>query len=261
MIKQKIFILFLLLNLPYNSFSQSGIAHEIGIIAGRIEFRSDYGQRNNSQTNLDNQGFGIAVVDYMNFSYYDRGDDYFKEHFKVRSELSYSKTNLKHYGEWVEKTTPAAKRLEAMRGSTQLLNLGFQLEYNFMYIHDFENTIGSFNPYIALGPQISYYTATATSTMGNMGDPTITPPKYLVPSDGHPYGFSNESKGVVSATLNLGTRYKLTEMSDLILDIRAQYFGSDWVDGLNPNKDVFTENQKNDWLTFVGLGYIYYLDN
>jgi hypothetical protein len=244
--------------MSYSSFSQPGIAHEIGIIAGRIEFRSDYGQRDNTKTNLSNQGFGIAIVDYMNFSVYNRYDNYFKEHFKVRSELSYSTTNLKHYGEWVEKTSTISQQLKAMRGSTQLLNLGFQLEYNFKDIHDFENTIGSFNPYIALGPQFSYYTATATSTLGPIEE--NVPKKYLEPSDGHPHGYSNESNAVFSATLNLGTRYKLTTMSDLILDMRAQYFGSDWVDGLNPNQNKYKENKQNDWLTFVGLGYILYLE-
>lgn len=261
MIKLKIFVLFLLIGLPHNSFSQFGITHEIGVIAGRVEFRSDYGQRDNTKNNLENQGFGIAVVDYMNFSYTDNVNDYFKEHFKVRSELSYSQANLQHYGEWVERGTPGSERLKAMRGSTQLLNLGMQLEYNFIHIHDFENTIGSFNPYIGLGPQISYYTATATSTLGDMGDPSVTPAKYLIPSDGRPHGYSNESKAVFSATLNLGTRFKLTTMSDLILDMRAQYFASDWVDGLNPNKDLFKENKQNDWLTFVGLGYIFYFDH
>lgn len=260
MIKNKILVLFLLIGLPYNSFSQFGAAHEIGIIAGGIEFRSDYGQRNDAQTNLNNTGFGIAVVDYMNFSTNSRFQNYFNEHFKVRSEISYSKTDLQHYGEWVERNSPGAKLLAAMRGSTQLLNLGLQLEYNFKHIHDFENTLGSFNPYIGIGPQVSFYTATATSTLGEMGDPTVTPPKYLVPSDGHPHGFSNESKSVFSVALNMGTRYKLTYMSDLILDLRAQYFGSDWVDGLNPNKDIYTENKQNDWLTFIGLGYILYLE-
>ncbi|HEU4791370.1 MAG TPA: glutamate dehydrogenase [Flavobacterium sp.] len=261
MIKLKLFVLFLLIGLPHNSFSQLGITHEIGVITGRVEFRSDYGQRDDTKTNFENQGFGIAIVDYMNFSYTDNVNLYFKEHFKVRSELSYSKTNLKHYGKWVEKNSPAAQRLKGMRGSTELFGLGMQLEYNFKHIHDFEREIGSWAPYISLGPQISYYNATATSTLGEMGDPLITPAKYLIPSDGHPHGYSNESKAVFSATLNLGTRYKLTTMSDLILDIRAQYFASDWVDGLNPNKDLFKENKQNDWLTFVGLGYIYYLDN
>lgn len=259
MIKLKLFVLFLLIGLPQSSFSQFGITHEIGVIAGRVEFRSDYGQRDNTRNNLENQGFGIALVDYMNFSYTDNLNDYFKEHFKVRSELSYSNTNLKHYGEWVEKNSIVSQRLKAMRGSTELFNFGMQLEYNFKHIHDFEREIGSWAPYISLGPQIGYYNATATSTLGEVGDPSVTPIKYLIPSDGHPHGYSNESKAVFSATLNLGIRYKLTALSDLILDTRAQYFASDWVDGLNPNKDLFKENKQNDWLTFVGLGYIYYL--
>lgn len=261
MTKLKIIALLLLTGLPFNSFSQAGISHEIGVIAGRIEFRSDYGQRNDTQTNLNNMGFQIAFVDYMNFSYTDFVNNYFAEHFKVRNELSYSKTNLQHYGKWAEKNTIASKQLKAMRGSTQLVNLGFQLEYSFVHIHDFERTIGSFAPYIALGPQVNFYTATATSELGELGNTTTTHPKYLVPSDGHPYGFSNESKMVFSGVLNIGTRYKLSPMSDLVFDIRAQYFNSDWVDGLNPNRELFTENKNNDWLTFIGLGYILYLDN
>jgi len=260
MTKLKTIALSLLISLPFISFSQSGVSHEVGVIAGRIEFRSDYGQRNDSKTNLNNMGFGIAIVDYLNFSYTDYVNNYLKEHFKIRNEFSYSKTNLKHYGEWVEKNTIGAKQLKAMRGSTQLINLGFQLEYNFLHIHDFENTIGSFNPYISLGPQVSYYTATVTSELGELGNIGTTYPKYLIPSDGHPHGYSNESKVVFSGVLNVGTRYKLTSMSDLVLDLRAQYFGSDWVDGLNPNKDLFKENKDNDWLTFIGVGYIFYLD-
>lgn len=261
MIKIRIIALLLLIGLPFNSFSQARISHELGIIAGRIELRSDYGQRKDTKTNLNNTGFEIAIVDYLNFSYTDFVNDYFSEHFKVRNELSYIKSDLKHYGEWAEKNTLGGKQLRAMRGSTQMINLGFQLEYNFIDIHDFERTYGSFAPYISLGPQIGYYTATASSELGELGNPLTTFPKYLIPSDGHPHGYSNESKMVFSGTLNIGTRYKLTYMSDLVLDIRAQYFSSDWVDGLNPNKDLFKENKNNDWLTFVGLGYIIYLDN
>lgn len=261
MTKLKIFVLLLLIGFPLSSFSQLGATHSIGIMAGRIEFRSDYGQRDNTQTNFNNSGFQIALVDYMNFSYNDYVNSYFKEHFKIRNEISYSKADLKHYGDWIQKNTLAAQQLKAMRGSTQLFSLGTQIEYSFIHIHDFENTIGSFNPYIGIGPQISFYTTTATSELGQLGDVDVTYPKYLIPSDGHAHGYANESKSVFSVALNLGTRYKLSKMSDLALDIRAQYFASDWVDGLNPNKDAFTENKNNDWLTFVGIGYIFYLDN
>lgn len=103
MVKPKIFSSLLLIDLSFNTFSQSRITHEIGVIAEPIEFRSDYGQRNNSKTNSKNMGFEIAIVDYLNFSYTDYVNNYFAEHFKVRNELSYIKANLNHYGEWTEK--------------------------------------------------------------------------------------------------------------------------------------------------------------
>ncbi|MGQ7945767.1 THC0290_0291 family protein [Flavobacterium sp. WC2509] len=258
--KLKIIVLLLLITLPFSSFSQRGISHSLGVIAEAIQFRSDYGQRDNTRNNYNNTGLGIAFIDYMSFSYNDNSNSYFKEHFKIRNQFSYSKTYLQHYGEWVEKNSISSKQLKAMRGSTQFVSLGSQFEYNFKHIHDFENTIGSFNPYIAIGPQINYYTATATSELGELGNVITTYPKYLVPSDGRPHGFSNESNMVYSIALNLGIHYKLTRMSDLVLDLRAQYFGSDWVDGLNPNKDLFKENKGNDWLTSIGIGYVFYLE-
>jgi outer membrane protein W len=260
MIKHKLITLLLLVWLPFNSFSQAGITHSVGIIAGPLQFRSDYGQRDNSDTNMKNMGFGIAFVDFMNFSYTDFANSYFKEHFKIRNEFSYIKADLEHYGEWVKKNTLGAQQLRAMHGSTKIISLGTQLEFSFIHIHDFERTPGSFNPYVAIGPQINYYTATTTSELGELGNPLTTFPKYLVPSDGHPHGYTNESKAVFSAALNFGTRYKLSPMSDLIFDVRAQVFSSDWVDGLNPNKDSFTENKNNDWLTSIGIGYILYLE-
>jgi len=260
MIKHKLLACIFLFGFIIPAFPQSGIVHEVGVIAGRVEFRSDYGQRDNTQNNLNNMGVEIGIVDYLNFSFYDNRNSYFNEHFKVRTEISYSKTNLKHYGEWVNGNSLGAKQLKAMQGTTQLVSLGLQLEYYLLDIHDFENTMGSFAPYISLGGQVGYYTATATSTLGELGNITTTYPKYLVPSDGRPHGYSNESKAITSVAFGLGTRYKLNRMSDLVLDTRVQYFNSDWVDGLNPNKEIYTENKYNDWLTFIGVGYIYYLD-
>jgi len=260
MIKHKLLVTIILFISSISVFAQFGIVHEIGVITGPIQFKSDYGERNDIETNINNMGFGIAIVDYLNFSFNDNSNNYFKEHFKFRNELSYSLTHLKHYGQYVEGTSIASKQLKAMQGSTQLISLGTQIEYFFRNIHDTENTYGSFAPYVGFGIQMSYYTATASSTLGPLGNVTTTYPKYLVPSDGRPHGYSNESKAVLSGSVNIGVRYKLNPMSDLILDTRFQFFNSDWVDGLNPNTALFPENQNNDWLNFVGLGYIYYLE-
>jgi hypothetical protein len=58
-------------------------------------------------------------------------DTYFNDHFKLRSELSYNKTNLEHLGQWVapDKTRLGADQLRAMKGSTAVTNIGMQLEY------------------------------------------------------------------------------------------------------------------------------------
>lgn len=263
--KLKIIILIVLIGWSDTTFSQSGISHEIGMIAGPIEFRSDYGQRDNEKTNRQNLGYALGIIDYLTFSYRNNRNLYFSEHFRVRNELSYSKTDLKHYGKWVDNNSNSlgVRQLRAMYGSTQLINFGSQLEFSPLNIHAFERSYGNFafSPYIGFGAQVSYYTATAESTMGELGNSSTTFIKYLIPSDGRPHGYSNESKVVLSGIANIGTRYKLNPMSDLLLNIQVQYFNSDWVDGLNPNKDDFKENKYNDSTVWVGMGYIYYLDN
>jgi hypothetical protein len=45
-----------------------------------------------------------------------------------------------------------------------------------------------------------------------------------------------------------------------MIDLRFQYyFFSNWVDGLNPNPEIYKENKANDWLVWFNVGYIYYL--
>ena len=256
-----IIILFILFGLSSKINAQIGIAHEIGVVIGPVMFKSDYGARNDFGTNINNNGFGIGLVHYLNFSYNSNKRTFFSEHFKVRSELSYSKSNFKHYGQYVETNSNSLgiQQLRAMSGSSGLINLGTQLEYSPIKIHDFENSIGSFGPYGSIGVQFSSYTSKANSTLGQLGSSSATFPKYLDPSDGHLYGFSNESKGVFSIVSSVGTRYKLSRLQDLIIDFRFQYFNSDWVDGLNPNPEIHKENRANDWLIWVNLGYIYYL--
>ena len=67
---------------------QFGFSHEVGIITGPVVFYSDFGQRNDFDTNIGNVGFGVGLVHYLNFSYradcncYTRST-YFNNHFKV----------------------------------------------------------------------------------------------------------------------------------------------------------------------------------
>lgn len=242
--------------------AQFGFSHEIGAIMGPVAFQSDYGVRGDMKTNLGNTGFGIGIIHYMNFSYsaecncYNR-ETYFNDHFKVRSELSYNKTELQHYGRWVapNKTSLGAEQLRAMRGSTAVTNIGMQLEYFPLSIREFSATPGKLAPFVSLGGQFSYYNPEAYSLLGpGLGQlQTVTPVKYLD-------GVTNDSGTTWSIVGSVGTRYKLTVLSDLMIDLRWQYYFSNWVDGLNPNPQVYRENKANDWLVWLNVGYIYYLD-
>jgi hypothetical protein len=63
-----------------------------------------------------NTGMGIGIIHYINFPTRQNvtviPDTYFNDHFKLRSELSYNKTNL-DLGQWVapDKTRLGADQL------------------------------------------------------------------------------------------------------------------------------------------------------
>ena len=97
-LKQLSPVLFFLLGINFGH-SQLGFSHEIGVIAGPLEFRSDFGQRFDERTNFKNSGIGIGIVHYINFSYRAdcncyTTDTYFNDHFKLRNEISWNKTKL-----------------------------------------------------------------------------------------------------------------------------------------------------------------------
>jgi hypothetical protein len=242
--------------------SNAQLAYEIGFIAGPVAFQSDYGQRHDESTNIGNTGFGIGAVHWINFSSAANGNEYFNEHFKVRSEISFSKTDFQHFGRWVEgKPSVTKEKLKAMSGKTYLLNVGTQLNYSpFTTIHEFEKYVGSFYPYVSVGIMASYYSTQANSSLGQLGTPATTPDKYLFPSEGNQYGFSTESGITISALLGVGVQYKLDEMNDLLFEIRYQGFNSDWIDGLNPNRDLYKENKAKDSQVWFNFGYSHYLE-
>jgi hypothetical protein len=259
--------LFCLLLFSFSNITnaQYGFLHEIGVIAGPVAFQSDYGERHDLSTNLGNTGFGIGIIHYLNFSYKaecncHNPETYFNDHFKLRSELSYNKTKLNHFGQWIEgKSSLGKQQLKAMNGSAAVTDIGMQLEFFPLSIRNFQKNTRSWAPFVSLGAHFSFYNAKVESTMGSLGSPLTTFPKYLTPTDDRPYGFSTETGSLWSVVSSVGTRYKLSPLSDLMLDLRLQYYSSDWVDGLKPNPDLYKENKANDWLVWLNVGYIYYL--
>ncbi len=245
--------------------SQFGFSHEIGVITGPVVFYSDFGQRNDFETNSKNVGFGVGLIHYLNFSYrsdcncYTR-DTYFNDHFKVRNELNYHKTEFEHYGEWVrpEKTSLMARQLRAMSGSSTVIEVGSQLEYFPFSIRDFAAGGYKIAPFLSMGIHWVHYDPEVTSARGNLNNPFTTPVKYM-------NAFQQEPASTWAIVGSVGIRYKLTPMSDLMLDGRWTYYFSDYVDGLKPTLEnngsvPVPENKANDWAYWLNVGYILYLN-
>jgi hypothetical protein len=260
-LKKLNFTAVLLLLFTIHSQAQLGFSHEIGVITGPVVFYSDFGQRNDMETNMGNVGYGIGIVHYMNFAYradcncYTR-DNYFNDHFKVRSELSYHKTNFEHYGEWVDpsRTSTFADFLRAMKGSSSVVELGAQLEYFPLSIRDYMANRYKIVPFVSFGfhwvnfkPEI-YFDPPLSTIITNPAD---YPDKY------RDTAFLNQSDSSWAVLWSVGVRYKLSYSSDLMLDSRWVHYFSNWVDGLNPE---VPENKANDWIYWLNIGYIYYIN-
>ena len=263
--RKKLLVLILLGFFQQTIYGQFGFSQEVGFITGPLAFYSDFGERNDFETNSKNVGIGFGIVHYLNFAY--RGDfniytrrNYFNDHFKIRTEIDYHKTNLEHFGKWVapERTSLTADQLRAMSGSVSVFDIGSQLEYYPLSIRAFQANGFKLSPFFGAGIHWVNFHPEVSSTLGSLNSPLSTPNKYY-------NAFQQQSGSTFSIVGNVGVRYKLSEFSDIMLDSRWQFYFSDWVDGLNPrfeNNGVVEvpENKSNDWIYWLSVGYIYYIN-
>jgi len=256
---KQLFVLSTLLACTYSGVAQFGFSHEIGVIAGPVAFQSDYGERKNWDTNKGNTGIGIGVIHYINFSYRAdcncyTTDTYFNDHFKLRNEISWNKTTLNHFGPESEKQSFWGETLRAMEGEANNLNIGTQLEWFPMSIRDFAAGAYKIAPYGSIGGQFTYYNPKAMSSLpGGLEDENNI---FYEFQNG---GINTESGTTWSLVASVGARYKLSVLSDLLVDLRWQYYFTNWTDGLN-HQETNIQDKANDWLFWLNVGYVYYLD-
>ena len=248
----KLIFAFCIILLSFSNIAQAQYGRtyrEIGLMAGPVFFQSDFGARNTFENYYKNNGISIGAFYYISEITNVKS---LRENFKLRLEASYMSANLSHYGEWVQNNQKFATQLRAMTGKVETVNLGFQVEY-YPFKTDDYNRGTTWSPYISGGAQISNYTSKVESSLGPLGSSITTPNKYL-------NAYRNDSNIVASITTSLGTRYMLDDYHALVFDARVQYYFSDWVDGLNPDRNVYTENKANDWSTTFNIGYVYYFN-
>lgn len=263
MINRK-FLLLLIMALPFQSMkAQLGFSHEVGAIVGPVAFQSDYGENQNFDTNKGNIGIGIGLVHYINFAYradcncYTK-DTFFNDHFKLRNEISWNKTKLNHFGEWTHGESLLSRALIGTEGTATVLDIGSQIEYFPYSIRDFAAGGYSFAPFVSLGVHYNSYTPSfeknadaeaAELYVSSIPDETLN----IWRSE----SYTQDQASTWSIVWSVGTRYKLTPLSDLMVDLRWQYYFSDWVDGLNHNGPA---DKNYDWNLWLNFGYVYYLD-
>ena len=261
------------------SKAQLGFSHEIGVITGPVAFQSDFGERYDFETNSGNVGFGVGIVHYLNFAYradcncYSR-DTYWNDHFKIRNEIDFHITNLDHFGPEVDDNDFGGLRLRNHKGKAQVFEIGTQLEYFPMSIRDFSAGAYKFAPYVSVGVHFVSFNPEATTLLRDDGDifgevlNPLTPnpvdtgpaiiPGFNVGEGRNGTGVDDRLGDTWAITWSVGTRYKLGPLSDLLIDARWHYYTSNWVDGLNP--DPRPANRANDWIFWLNVGYIYYIE-
>lgn len=252
MLKKIIIPFFFLLFISVSSYAQFGRTYqEVGIMAGPVFFKSDYGERGDIENFTKNNGFSAGIFYYFSFIEDFKG---LRENFKLRVDASYMKSNLEHFGKYVDpsKTSLTANQLRAMSGSTSTVNIGLQMEFYPWKTDDYNRGV-AFSPYVSFGGQIGQYTSKVKSDLGAIGIPSTTPVKYL-------NGTRNASSIVASLTSSVGVRYRLDDYNSIIFDSRLQYYTSDWVDGLNPDRKIYKENKTNDYSITFNFGYVYYFN-
>lgn len=253
--------------------AQFGFSHEIGVITGPVAFQSDYGQRSDFSTNSGNVGFGIGIVHYLNFAY--KADcncyakySYFNDHFKVRNEINYHVTNFDHFGDEVGENSFGGVILDNHKGKSEVFEIGSQLEFFPLSIRDFTAGAYKFSPYASFGLHFVAYDPDAYTELGNgdifsdvstpFGDGPALLDVFNRGDGENNSGIDRNPGNTWAVTWSVGTRYKLSILSDLLVDFRWHYYTSNWVDGFNP--DPRPSNRADDWIFWLNVGYIYYLD-
>ena len=175
---------------------------------------------------------------------------FFTKHFRIRTEIDYMRSKLDHYGPVAAKNTEGGKQLRAMHGNTQLYQAGLALEYHFFGIKEARDFATLFAPYITLGVHYVHYNPDAYSDLGPLDSPKVLFPTFengVFLESGHTFAIIGSG----------GVRYRLGRHNDLMLEARAHYYDTDKLEGLDVQAP---QNKFNDFVLWMGLGYVYYLN-
>lgn len=241
--------------------AQSDTNIEASLNLGLASFQTDYGERGDLKSGVTgNVGFAIGASVYINFFSFDPmrsvSPSWGQRHLKLKAEVSYLTARLDHFGERIEEGQQYVNVFKNMHGTSKVINFGAILEYHPFVIPDFvPGTRRKMSPYFGGGIMAGYSMPTLESDLGNWeSNPSVLVPAYLGDA------IDVDPLLTMSLVASMGVRYKLDDDSAIMLDFRWQYFTSDYIDALNPIKEM-VDNKNNDWLSYLNIGYVYRFGN
>jgi len=225
--------------------------------AGYAFMKTDFGARNDCNTNLSNTGFEVGGKIYYNlFPYHWTWGGIY--HIRTQFEFSFSRGRVDHIGRWTEKKdSPTAQKLLAMHAEPMTIGLGIGVEYSFQDIqyYNFATLYGIYKFNVTPGVSLMavYYNPNIKSDLGDITDPAqqinIVHPRFV----GHIYP---QSGITFAAVFKLMFTYQLHESFHIFLENRATWFLSDKIDGLDVNDAA---DKYTDWIYTPTLGFTYFI--
>lgn len=243
-----------------HKFDAQILNHDVGLFIGSTNLQSDYGNTKEYSSHFTNNGTSLSLSHYLSFNENTSRwgvSNRILDHLKLKTEIKYlSNGTFSHRGYYAEKKTITGEKLRAMKGSLKMFDVGLNLECFLKPLSDRNNYSYNMylNPFFTFGFKYSFYTNGVTSELGDWNkDRTLLPTWY------------SEEKtldlGVgeaLSVCSGIGIVGKISSNIDLVTQVSYQYFFSDTIDGLNPNKVDGTNS--NEYSINIEFGIIYQLN-
>ncbi|MCG1037545.1 THC0290_0291 family protein [Polaribacter sargassicola] len=231
--------------------------YEVGGFVGFNNMQTDYGQPDEFSSYFKKNGQSLSIAHYTHFfNLTQRWNRKYgiHDHLMIKTELQYINNTFTHNDIYSNSNSENGAKLRGMESTVNILNTGINAEYHLKSLTNFFNPYAdvSFNPFVGVGVNYFFYNNDLTSTLGDWrNDFSVLPEKFSgdALAVGSGSGFAVNFYG--------GARYKLTNKTDLALQISSQYFFSDKIDGLDAQVE---ENQSNEIMLNFQLGLIYHLN-
>ena len=229
-----IYIFIFILTLSFSAKSQIRIYHELGGSIGPALISGDWGRNTNIGKIFGYDGVEVNFVHNMQLV---------RSRWGLKSNFGFTYTQNKHNkDEWTgnnaDDPSEQQKMLRAMSGSSSIITLGTQAEYNFIDFGMYYPR-NVWTPYIAAGINVLYFMPTVTTPDG-------------VPNIYIPDGIHEESGVTTSFKGAAGAKFKFSRFISVFGEFSLQRSYSDKIDGLVPNASTGT-----DYLSSFKIGVKY----